>query len=181
MSAPTHLMRRLASFLTLGLLAVLGAFLILAATPEGLGLSDDSIAYIAGARSLLAGDGYREAWLESNQPVTHFPPVFSGTLALIGLTGIDPINGARLVNALLFGINAALLGLLGWRATKSSMPSRRSSSWPFSTLHTTIRVLPAEAIRVPSGLQATHFVPPPCPLRLAMTWPSRFQIFTVVS
>jgi len=112
---------RLASFLTLGLLAVIGTFLTLTATPEGLGLSDDSIAYIAGARSLLAGDGYREAWLESNQPVTHFPPAFSGTLALTGLTGLDPLRGARFVNALLFGLNAALLGLLGWRMTKSSM------------------------------------------------------------
>ncbi len=119
----------LASFLTLrhaqgvafGLLAVIGTFLTLTATPEGLGLSDDSIAYIAGARSLLAGQGYREAWLESNQFVTHFPPAFSGTLALVGLAGIDPVNGARLVNTLLFGVNAALLGLLGWRMTKSSV------------------------------------------------------------
>lgn len=111
----------LASILTLGLLAVLGAFLLFQATPEGLGLSDDSIAYIAGARSLLAGDGYRAAWLESNRPVTHFPPAFSGTLALLGLMGLDPINGARLVNTLLFGVNAALLGLLGWKMTKSSV------------------------------------------------------------
>jgi 4-amino-4-deoxy-L-arabinose transferase-like glycosyltransferase len=111
----------LASFLTLGLLAVIGTFLILAATPEGLSLSDDSIAYIAGARSLLAGDGYREAWLESNQPVTHFPPAFSGTLAFIGLAGLDPLRGARFVNALLFGLNAALLGLLGWRMAKSAI------------------------------------------------------------
>jgi hypothetical protein len=111
----------LASFLTLGLLAVIGTFLILAATPEGLGLSDDSIAYVAGARSLLAGQGYREAWLESNQFVTHFPPGFSGTLALLGLTGLDPLRGARFLNALLFGLNVFLLGLLGWRVTKSSV------------------------------------------------------------
>jgi hypothetical protein len=112
---------RLAPFLTLGLLAVIGTVLILAATPEGLGLSDDSIAYVAGARSLLVGDGYREAWLESNQPVTHFPPGFSGSLALVGLTGLDPLRGARFINALLFGLNATLLGLLGWRMTKSSI------------------------------------------------------------
>lgn len=112
---------RLASYLTLGLLAILGAFLIVKATPDGLGLSDDSIAYIAGARSLLAGHGYREAWLETNGFVTHFPPVFSGTLAFIGLTGADPLNGVRLLNTLLFGVNAFLLGLLGWRMTKSSL------------------------------------------------------------
>ncbi len=119
-SAPLHLMKRLVLLLTLGLIAAAGAYLTWVATPEGAGLSDDSIAYIAGARSLLAGDGYREAWLESNQPVTHFPPVFSGTLALAGLLGVNPINAAWLINVLLFGVNAALLGILGWRMTKSA-------------------------------------------------------------
>ena len=60
---------RLVSFLALGLIAVIGTILILRATPEGLGLSDDAIGYIAGARSILAGHGYREAWLVSNEPV----------------------------------------------------------------------------------------------------------------
>ena len=116
---PSYVTPRRVQAALLILLAVLGAYLLFRATPEGLNLSDDSIAYIAGARSLLAGQGYREAWLESNQPVTHFPPGFSAALALIGLTGIDPLLGARLLNALLFGVNASLLGLLGWRMTKS--------------------------------------------------------------
>ena len=115
----TRLNPRLASFLTLILLALIGTFLVLKATPEGLGLSDDSIAYIAGARSMLAGNGYREAWLESNQPVTHFPPGFSSVLAFFGLFGLDPLRGTRFVNALLFGINAGLLGILVWRMTPS--------------------------------------------------------------
>jgi 4-amino-4-deoxy-L-arabinose transferase-like glycosyltransferase len=110
---------RLAAFLTLFLFAMTGTFLLLQATPEGLGLSDDSIAYIAGARSLLAGDGYREAWLASNGPVTHFPPGFSSALAFVGLFGPDPLRGARYVNALLFGLNALLLGILAWRMTLS--------------------------------------------------------------
>ena len=110
---------RLVSFLTLGLLTVIGIFLVLRSTPEGLGLSDDSIAYIAGARSLLAGHGYREAWLVSNNPITHFPPGFSSALALIGLFGLDPLRGARFLNALLFGLSTALIGILGWRMTKS--------------------------------------------------------------
>ncbi len=115
----TRFNSRLASVLTLSLLAVIGTFLVLRATPEGLGLSDDSIAYIAGARSMLAGDGYREAWLESNQPVTHFPPGFSSVLAFFGLFGLDPLRGTRFVNALLFGMNAGLLGILVWRMTPS--------------------------------------------------------------
>ena len=109
----------LASFVSLLLLAVIGTLLILRATPQGLGLSDDSIAYIAGARSMLSGQGYREAWLASNQPVTHFPPGFSSVLAFFGLFGLDPLHGARLVNALLFGLNAGLLGILAWRMTPS--------------------------------------------------------------
>src|SRR5512145_253050 len=117
MTRPTNL--RLASFLLLFLLFVIGTLLILRTTPEGLGLSDDSIAYIAGARSLLAGDGYREAWLASNGPVTHFPPGFSSVLAFFGLFGLDPLRGARFVNALLFGLNAGLLGILVWRMTPS--------------------------------------------------------------
>jgi uncharacterized membrane protein YphA (DoxX/SURF4 family) len=85
---------RLASFFALGLIALLGMFLIIKTTPDGLGLSDDSIAYIAGARSMAAGNGYREAWLASNQPVTHFPPAFSSILAFFGVFGIDPLRGA---------------------------------------------------------------------------------------
>jgi 4-amino-4-deoxy-L-arabinose transferase-like glycosyltransferase len=108
-----------ASFLILVLLALSGTFLILYATPQGMGLFDDSIAYIAGARSILAGQGYREAWLASNQPVTHFPPGFSSVLALIGISGLDPLRGTRLVNALIFGANIFLLGIIGWRMTKS--------------------------------------------------------------
>jgi 4-amino-4-deoxy-L-arabinose transferase-like glycosyltransferase len=110
---------RFLSFILLGLLAAIGIFLVLRATPEGLGLSDDSIGYIAGARSILAGHGYREAWLASNGPVTHYPPLFSSSLALIGLAGLDPLRGVRFLNASLFGLNTVLLGILGWRMMKS--------------------------------------------------------------
>ncbi len=114
---------RFASFLTLGIIALAGTFLVLYATPQGLGLFDDSIAYIAGARSLLAGQGYRAAWLASNKFVTHFPPGFSAVLALVGLSGLDPLRGTRFVNSLLFGGNIFLFGLLAWRMTRSKITS----------------------------------------------------------
>ncbi len=117
----TRSILRIASFLSLFLIAVTGTFLLLNATPEGLALSDDSIGYIAGARSILAGNGYREAWLASNGPVTHFPPGFPSALAFFGLFGLDPLRGTRFVNALLFGVNAGLLGILVWRMTPSLM------------------------------------------------------------
>jgi len=103
----------------LGVIAVGAISVLLYSTPQGLGLSDDSIAYIAGARSMLAGNGYREAWLASNQPVTHYPPGFSSILALIGLSGLDPLRGTRFLNSILFGANSFLLGILGWRMTRS--------------------------------------------------------------
>lgn len=106
--------------LALILLSLGGISLLLYSTPGGLGLNDDSIAYIAAARSLMAGQGFREAWLISNKPMTHFPPGFPGVLAFIGLvTGLDPLRGARVFNALLFGLNVGLTGWLGWRMTGS--------------------------------------------------------------
>src|SRR5512146_1267109 len=114
-----RLSSRFISFVVLVVLALVGIALILQATPEGLGLSDDSIAYVSGARSMLAGGGYREAWLASDQPVTHFPPAFSSVLAFLGLFGLDPLRGARFLNASLFGLNIFVLGILGWRTTKS--------------------------------------------------------------
>lgn len=107
--------------LALGLIAAGATGLILYSTPEGLGLSDDSIGYIAGARSILSGQGYREAWLASNGPVTHFPPGFSAVLSLVGLSGLDPLRGSRFLNSLLFGTNALLLGVIGWQMTKSQV------------------------------------------------------------
>ena len=114
-----RLSARLISVVLLSLLAVLALTLVLRATPEGLSLSDDSIAYIAGARSMLSGNGYREAWLASNGPVTHFPPAYPSVLVFLGWFGLDPLRGARFLGAVLFGLNSALLGILGWRMTRS--------------------------------------------------------------
>jgi 4-amino-4-deoxy-L-arabinose transferase-like glycosyltransferase len=97
-----------------------GGWLLFYATPQGLGLNDDSIAYIAGARSLLSGQGYREIWLISAGPVTHFPPGFPSALAFFSLvSGIDPLRAARLLNGLLFGANIFLMGWLALRMTQS--------------------------------------------------------------
>lgn len=94
-------------------------------TPAGLGLTNDSAAYIGGARSILAGTGYSDIWLDSTlEPITHYPPLLSLTLSGIGLlTGLDPYRAARALNILLFAANTALMGLLGFRMTKSQTAS----------------------------------------------------------
>lgn len=89
-------------------------------TPAGLGLTNDSAAYIGGARSLLAGTGYSDIWLDSTlEPITHYPPLLSLTLSGIGLlTGLDPYRAARALHILLFALNTGLMGVLGWRMTR---------------------------------------------------------------
>ncbi|MEI7847184.1 MAG: phospholipid carrier-dependent glycosyltransferase, partial [Chloroflexota bacterium] len=92
------------------------------ATPVGVGLANDSVAYIAGARSILQGTGYSDIWLDSSlEAITHYPPLLSLSLAGIGLFGIDPLRGARILNIFLFGTNTLLIGILGWRSTRSQI------------------------------------------------------------
>lgn len=104
---------------SLFVLALVGIWLVWFATPYGMGLTDDSIAYIGAARTLLEGRGYRAAWLASQRFLTHFPPAFPASLALIDLlTGLEPYRAARLLNGVLFGLNTFLMGWLGWRMTR---------------------------------------------------------------
>jgi 4-amino-4-deoxy-L-arabinose transferase-like glycosyltransferase len=92
------------------------------ATPAGAGLANDSVAYIAGARSIQQGKGYSDIWLDSElEAITHYPPLLSLTLAGMGVLKLDPLRAARILNILLFGANTALIGLLGWRATRSKV------------------------------------------------------------
>lgn len=98
------------------------------ATPAGIGLTNDSVAYIGGARSILAGTGYADIWLDSTlEPITHYPPLFSLILSGFGLLGLDPLRGARLLNVLLFALNTGLMGLVGWRLFPTPSPSTSPS------------------------------------------------------
>ncbi len=117
----------LSSFLLSRLFAFLLFFISAAAgwtlwyvTPAGLGLTNDSAAYIGGARSILAGSGYSDIWLDSVlEPVTHYPPLLSLALSGIGLlTGLDPYRGARILHILVFAANTWLVGLLSFRMTR---------------------------------------------------------------
>jgi hypothetical protein len=109
-------------------LACLAVFLMLTGmsfvrltTPFGLGLGNDAVAYIAGARSLLAGNGYRQIWLISQGPITHYPPLFSILIAGISLLGIEPLVAAHGLVTVLYGINGLLIGLIGRLASRSDV------------------------------------------------------------
>lgn len=106
--------------LLLAITALTGLALAAFSTPKGLGLVNDSVAYINGARGLVEGSGYgRLAGDGTIKPITHFPPGFSVVLALFGLVGMDAIPAARIVNLGLFALNIVLVGLLAQRAARS--------------------------------------------------------------
>ncbi|HXV27720.1 MAG TPA: phospholipid carrier-dependent glycosyltransferase, partial [bacterium] len=106
-------------FVTLLGMALAGSLMIWIATgPWGMGTNTDSANYIAGARNMLAGHGYSN--FASRSPITHWPPFLSFSLAIIGLLGIDPLEGARPLNSALFGLNLLLVGFILLKLTGSA-------------------------------------------------------------
>ena len=107
--------------LALAALALMGLGLILFLTRDGAGAGGDSAWYLMGAQNLLAGDGYsRFSGGGELRPITGFPPMFSMVLAGLGAVGIPPLEGARLLNPLLFGAAILLAGTLILRISGSA-------------------------------------------------------------
>jgi 4-amino-4-deoxy-L-arabinose transferase-like glycosyltransferase len=108
-------------FLLLLSVAIVGVLVILVQTRYGLGTTGDSVRYIMGAESLLEGNGYsRTSGGGEIRPITMFPPFYSVVLAGVKITGLDLYDGARILQALLFGLNIFLVGLLIFRYTRSA-------------------------------------------------------------
>jgi hypothetical protein len=104
-------------FLLLVLMSVAGVYLVLLATRRGVGLGSDSAVYIAAARNWLAGYGL--SWVSAGMeasPVTLHAPLYSLVLAGLQVLSVDPLTGARFVNALSFGLEVFLIGYLLKRA-----------------------------------------------------------------
>ena len=91
----------------LGVPALLGALWLLASTSSGIGIYPDSVMYIMMARSLLQGRG----WTLEGVPVEIFPPLYPSLLALAGFGG-DPVEGARWLQAAIWGVNIFWVGLI---------------------------------------------------------------------
>lgn len=109
-----------AFWVILGVLGIASIFLMRYLTPFGMGLVNDSTAYIGGARSMLAGHGYSQ--LKGNwtyEPITHFPPLLSIILVFFGFLGLEAIRAIRLVNILLFAVNTILTALAVRKLTGS--------------------------------------------------------------
>lgn len=109
----------------LAIFGMVGFLLILLSTARfGVGVSHDSAFYLSGAKSILEGDGYSTPIVpwdhpESTEPIISWPPLFPLIVAVISLTGVEPIIGARFLNALIFGLIAMVAGFYLLRRTGS--------------------------------------------------------------
>ena len=127
----------------LAALSALGVALVMAREiTYGVGLEFDSIVYIAGARNLLAGEGYSNI---SGRPITWWPPLYSLLLATASLGAWDPLDVAGPVNAAVFGLTIFTVGrylrqrlmsrfLVVWAclAVTLSVPLADIASWAMS-------------------------------------------------
>ena len=98
-----------------GILSVLLALstttsVLVVTAPNGIALIPDSVGYVAAARSLSAGNGLT---LYDSSPLTIWAPLYPAVLALLKLiSGLDPVEGARYINAGSFGLVVYFSGLL---------------------------------------------------------------------
>jgi len=90
------------------------------ATHLGIGLYPDSIVYIGTARRILNGDGLRFLNdIGQIAPVTQYPPLYSLTIAALGVLGLDPLDGARWISLCFYAANAFLAAWIVQRVTSS--------------------------------------------------------------
>ncbi len=92
-------------------LGIIGTSIILLSTNlYGVGLSYDSVGYIATARNIADGIGSVKY---DGTSLVNQPPLYPAILAVIKyVLGIDPLSSARIVSACLFGLIIYMSGLL---------------------------------------------------------------------
>jgi 4-amino-4-deoxy-L-arabinose transferase-like glycosyltransferase len=129
-------------------LSLFAAALVLVLTGRGVGTTSDGVTYVVAARSLISGQGFLTC---SGDPLTLFAPLYPTVLASSSAFGTDPLEGARLINAITFGLivfasgqmfltylNSRLFALLATIAVAFSWPlllaSIQALSEPLFTL-----------------------------------------------
>jgi len=99
-------------YLVLIIFSLIGMTLVFIGTCKyGTGLCPDSVRYISTARNLLSGNGYVKY---DGSLFMRWPPLFPTVLAILGLLGIEPLDGARFVNIAAFGLIIFAFGQLLW-------------------------------------------------------------------
>jgi hypothetical protein len=115
---PRSLGSRVAPLAWVAAPASAGLLLLWIGTSAGVGLPPDAATYVPAAYNLRHGQGYTLTTPEGGaSPVTHFPPLYSAVLALLGPDPLDrvrPLHGAILVG------NVVLVAWLLARAAPGS-------------------------------------------------------------
>jgi hypothetical protein len=111
----------------LAAVALGAASLMLSATrPHGLGVEPDSVSYLDAARNVAHGRGFvttvDQPLLALDRegrytPLIHWPPLFPGLLASFERLGVSSLEADRWLNAVLFALTVALVGVIVARAT----------------------------------------------------------------
>jgi hypothetical protein len=118
---PLTLKKRIPVWVAIVFISLIGVISILFISQLGIGISPDSIGYIGGARSLLAGNGFSFPATDGTYtPITHFAPFYSLLLSFGGILRADPILAARWINGILFGLNITLVGIVVMSLQKRS-------------------------------------------------------------
>jgi hypothetical protein len=101
------------TFCMLIMLAIAGmAVLAFATGGWGIGVTYDSVYYLDAARHLAAGEGLTTSINGELKLLAHWPPLYPVLLAGPAAVGVDPLQGARWLNILLFGANVMLVGCI---------------------------------------------------------------------
>ena len=110
------------TYFVLAILSLNGVFALLFATKLGISIGADSTYYLAAARNLLIDRGLSVLSYYDGEtiPMTHYPPLYPILLSILGRFGISPLDGARWLNALLFGANILLAGFIISKYTPGS-------------------------------------------------------------
>ncbi len=114
----------LPTFLVVLLISIGGGLTLRYATPDGLGLRDDSFTYISGAETIADSMRYGRIYPdETYKPITNFPPGYSISLAILRILGIDIYIAAELLNLFLFSLLILIGGYGIFLITQSSTMS----------------------------------------------------------
>ena len=101
-------------------MSLAGAWFLFISTRWGIGLYPDSFVYVGAARSILESDGFR--FLDDVgqfSPIIQYPPLYSYSIAVFALMGMDALEGARWISILFFAANAVLMSNIAYRCTAS--------------------------------------------------------------
>ncbi|KPJ66832.1 MAG: hypothetical protein AMJ43_06655 [Coxiella sp. DG_40] len=106
-------------YTTLATLGMFAIFMVFKSTAlSGPGVSSDALHYISTAENLAKGNGY---YSYNGKPYTHWPPLFPSLLAILRLFKFEPLDGAKIINAISFALVIFCSGLIFAKRIKSPL------------------------------------------------------------